>query len=62
MLDQLKKVNPTLLSKEQLEYLAKSQEFFEMYEKENNREHEVDTGMSEESRNWYQEHYTGMSR
>lgn len=62
VLDQLKKVNPTLLSKEQLEYLAKSQEFFEMYEKENNREHEVDTGMSEESRNWYQEHYTGMRR
>ena len=62
VLDQLKKVNPTLLSKEQLEYLDKSQEFFEMYEKENNREHEVDTGMSEESRNWYQEHYTGMSR
>ena len=62
VLEQLKKVNPTLLSKEQLEYLAKSQEFFEMYEKENNREHEVDTGMSEESRNWYQEHYTGMRR
>lgn len=56
-LDQLKKVNPALLSKEQLEILAKSQEFFEMYEKENAREHEVDTGMSEESRNWYQEHY-----
>ena len=33
-----------------------------MYEKKNDKEHEVDTGMSEESRNWYQEHYTGMRR
>lgn len=33
-----------------------------MYEQEQNRNHEIDTGMSEESQNWYQEHYTGMRR
>lgn len=32
-------------------------EFLEMFEKTSQEQHEVDTGMSDESRAWYQEHY-----
>ena len=50
------------LTEEQINYISKIKETIEMYTQEKEREHEIDTGMSNESQNWYQEHYTGMRR
>ena len=61
-LEQVYAINPSLLTEEQIKYISEIKETIEMYEKEQNRNHEIDTGMSEESQNWYQEHYTGTSR
>lgn len=61
-LEQVYAINPSLLTEEQIKYFSEIKETIEMYEKEQNRNHEIDTGMSEESQNWYQEHYTGMRR
>lgn len=61
-LEQVYAINPSLLTEEQINYISKIKETIEMYTKENEREHEIDTGMSNESQNWYQEHYTGMRR
>ena len=61
-LEQVYAINPSLLTEEQIKYISEIKETIEMYEKEQNRNHEIDTGMSEESQNWYQEHYTGMRR
>ena len=56
-LEALKAKFPSLVSEEQNKFINEMKEFFMMYEQENTKEHEVDTGMSEESRAWYQEHY-----
>lgn len=56
-LEALKAKFPSLVSEEQDKFINEMKEFFMMYEQENTKEHEVDTGMSEESRAWYQEHY-----
>ena len=56
-LEDLKAKFPSLVSEEQNKFINEMKEFFMMYEQENTKEHEVDTGMSEESRAWYQEHY-----
>lgn len=61
-LEQVYAINPSLLTEEQINYISKIKETIDMYTKENEREHEIDTGMSNESQNWYQEHYTGMRR
>ena len=61
-LEQVYAINPSLLTEEQIKYISEIKETIEMYEQEQNRNHEIDTGMSEESQNWYQEHYTGMRR
>lgn len=61
-LEQVYAIKPSLLTDEQIKYISEIKETIEMYEKEQNRNHEIDTGMSEESQNWYQEHYTGMRR
>lgn len=61
-LEQVYAINHSLLTEEQIKYISEIKETIEMYEKEQNRNHEIDTGMSEESQNWYQEHYTGMRR
>lgn len=57
-LEQLRTLNPMLVSNEQLELITKYKEFLDMYNRETKREHEIDTGMSEESRSWYQNHYS----
>ena len=57
-LEQLRSLNPMLVSDEQLELITKYKEFLDMYNRETKREHEIDTGMSEESRSWYQNHYS----
>lgn len=61
-LEQVSTINPNLLTDEQIKYISEIKETIEMYEQEQNRNHEIDTGMSKESQNWYQEHYTGMRR
>lgn len=61
-LEQVYAIKPSLLTDEQIKYISEIKETIEMYEQEQNRNHESDTGMSEESQNWYQEHYTGMRR
>lgn len=61
-LEQVYAINPSLLTEEQINYISKIKETIEMYTQEKEREHEIDTGMSNESQNWYQEHYTGMRR
>ena len=61
-LEQVYAINPSLLTEEQINYISKIKETLEMYTQEKEREHEIDTGMSNESQNWYQEHYTGMRR
>lgn len=61
-LEQVYAINPSLLTEEQINYISKIKETIDMYTKETEREHEIDTGMSNESQNWYQEHYTGMRR
>lgn len=61
-LEQVYAINPSLLTEEQINYISKIKETIEMYTQEKEREHEIDTGMSNESQNWYQEHYTGMKR
>lgn len=61
-LEQVYAINPSLLTEEQIKYISEIKETIEMYEQEQNRNHEIDTGMSEESQNWYQEHYTCMRR
>ena len=43
---------------EQIEYLEKGKIFFDMFDKAEQEKHEVDNGMSDEMRYWYQEHYT----
>lgn len=61
-LEQVYNINQALLTEEQINYISHIKETIEMYEKENNINHEIDTGMTEEARNWYQEHYSGMRR
>ena len=61
-LEQVYAINPSLLTEEQINYISKIKETLEMYTQEKEREHEIDTGMSNESQNWYQEHYTGMRK
>lgn len=57
-LEQLRSLNPMLVSNEQLDLITKYKEFLDMYNCETKRKHEIDTGMSEESRSWYQNHYS----
>lgn len=53
----LKKINPNLLSDEQNKILKESETYLEMLNKANNKSHQIDTGMSEEMREWYQNEY-----
>lgn len=46
-----------LIVPDQEQKLDNLSEFLEMFEKTSQEQHEVDTGMSDESRAWYQEHY-----
>ena len=62
VLEQVYAINPSLLTEEQINYISKIKETIEMYTQEKEKEHEIDTGMSNESQNWYQEHYTGMRK
>ena len=57
-LDNLYNIDSSILTDEQIEYLEKGKIFFDMFEKAESEEHEIDSGMSDEMRYWYQEHYT----
>ena len=57
-LESFKQTAPELITEEQLELLEKGYIYLEMINKANNEVHEIDTGMSEEMRTWYQEHYS----
>ena len=57
-IEEFKQVAPELVTKEQLELLENGYVYLEMLNKANNEVHEIDTGMSEEIRTWYQEHYS----
>ena len=56
-LDNLYNIDSSMLTAEQIEYLEKGKVFFDMFDRAEEEKHEVDSGMSEEIRNWYQEHY-----
>ena len=51
-------IDSSILTDEQIEYLEKGKIFFDMFDKAEQEKHEVDNGMSDEMRYWYQEHYT----
>ncbi len=54
----LRDIAPDLLSDYQNNLVEKGSIFFEMLDGSQSEKHEVDTGMSSEIREWYQEHYT----
>lgn len=56
-LESLREIAPELLSDYQNNLVEKGNVFFEMFERSKEEKHEVDTGMSSEIREWYQEHY-----
>ena len=53
----LKKIDSKLLSSEQKQYLFVLETFFGMKSKADSKVHEVDTGMDEDIRKWYQDAY-----
>ena len=57
-LESLREIAPELLSDYQNNLVEKGNIFFDMFERSKEEKHEVDTGMSSEIREWYQEHYT----
>lgn len=57
-LESLREIAPELLSEYQNNLIDKGNVFFEMFERSKDEKHEVDTGMSSEIREWYQEYYT----
>lgn len=57
-LGKLKETYPTLLSDEQNAMLDNGTEFFRMMEEADKDKHEIDTGMSPEVRDWYQNAYS----
>lgn len=58
VLEQLSKIDDSLLSKEQRELLENGKIFFKMLNTNKSLEHEVDTGMNPEIRSWYQDYYS----
>lgn len=61
-MENLRSVAPDLLTQQQLEMLQTGYVFLDMIDKSNSEVHELDTGMSEEMREWYKEQYGGKSR
>lgn len=58
ILENVKSMDASLLTPEQIELIERSKKFFEMLDMANSEQHEVDTGMSPEIRDWYQQHYS----
>ena len=58
ILENVRSIDDSLLTQEQIELMERSKKFFEMLDIANLEQHEVDTGMSPEIRNWYQQHYS----
>lgn len=56
-LEGVREIDPSLLTDQQGEMLRTGKEFFELKEMFSAEEHDRDTGMSNEAREWYQEHY-----
>lgn len=57
-LEKVREVDESLLSKEQQSLIEEGNIFLDMVDNANKEEHLVDTGMSSEMREWYQEHYS----
>lgn len=56
-LNNFKMKAPDMLTVEQINFLAQSQEFLDMLYESSQEKHEVDTGMSPEIRDWYKQRY-----
>ena len=56
-LEGVQSIDASLLSDSQNEMISTGKEFFELKEMFDSEEHVADTGMSNEAREWYQEHY-----
>ena len=56
-LEQFRNIDESLLTPEQKEMLNNGSIFLEMYDKAESEEHYVDTGMSQEIRDWYKDVY-----